>query len=76
MATLALDLTKSIDENAAVYFERAKKIKKKIEGAKTALDENLQKLRQLEQKKEIHDLFTPIFEELERQGFSKNDLGA
>ena len=52
MATLALDLTKSIDENAAVYFERAKKIKKKIEGAKTALDENLQKLRQLEQKKE------------------------
>ena len=52
MAMLVLDLTKNIDENAAVYFEKAKKIKKKIEGAEKALRENLKKLSELEGKKE------------------------
>ena len=52
MTKLTLDLTKSIDENAAVYFEKAKKIKKKIEGAEAALNENLKKLKELESKKE------------------------
>ena len=52
MTKLALDLTKSIDENAAVYFERAKKIKRKIEGAEKALNENLKKLQELEVKRE------------------------
>ena len=57
MARLVLDLTKSIDENAAVYFEKAKKIKKKIEGAEKALNESLKKLVQLEEKKEkiVHE---------------------
>ena len=48
MTKLLLDLTKSIDENAAAYFERAKKIKRKIEGAEKALKENLRKLQELE----------------------------
>ena len=52
MANLLLDLTKNIDENAAVYFEKAKKIRKKIEGAEKALGENLKKLREFESKKE------------------------
>ena len=52
MTRLALDLTKSIDVNASVYFERAKKIKKKIEGAEAALSSNLKKLKELEAKKE------------------------
>ena len=52
MARLALDLTKSIDENAAVYFEKAKKAKKKIEGAEKALNESLRKLHEFELKKE------------------------
>ena len=51
MAKLILDLTKNIDENASVYFEKAKKIKKKIEGAEIALNENLKKLKELESKK-------------------------
>ena len=33
MTKLVLDLTKSIDENATVYFEKPEKIKRKIEGA-------------------------------------------
>ena len=52
MTKLVLDLTKNIDENAAVYFEKAKKIKKKILGAEKALNETLKKLQELEFKKE------------------------
>ena len=51
MARLVLDLTKSIDGNAAVYFEKAKKAKKKTEGAEKALNESLKKLHELELKK-------------------------
>ena len=52
MTRLVLDLTKSIDENAAVYFEKAKKIRKKIGGAEKALNENLRKLQKFEAEKE------------------------
>lgn len=52
MAKLALDMLKSIDENAAVYFEKAKKAKRKIEGAEKALAENLRKLNEIGAKKE------------------------
>ncbi|MBI2658746.1 DUF814 domain-containing protein [Candidatus Woesearchaeota archaeon] len=52
MARLVLDLTKSIEENAAAYFEKAKKIKKKIEGAEKALNDSIRKLHELELKKE------------------------
>ena len=52
MTRLVLDLTKSTDENAAAYFEKAKKIKKKIEGAEKALNDSIRKLHELELKKE------------------------
>ncbi len=52
MTRLALSLTKNIDENAAVYFEKAKKIKKKIVGAGKALNISMKKLHELESKKE------------------------
>jgi predicted ribosome quality control (RQC) complex YloA/Tae2 family protein len=52
MTRLVLDLTKTIDENAAVYFERAKKIKRKVEGAEKALESNLKKLKELEAKRD------------------------
>ena len=56
MAKITLDLTKSIEENAASYFEKAKKAKKKIEGAQIALNENLKKLRELELRKEKEEI--------------------
>jgi hypothetical protein len=34
---ITLDIRKSLEENAAMYFERAKKAKRKLEGAKKAL---------------------------------------
>ncbi len=52
MARLVLDLKKSIEENASDYFEKAKKIKKKIQGAEEALRQSLKKLKELEEKKE------------------------
>ena len=50
MARLILDLNKSVEENASLYYEKAKKIKKKIAGAEEALKRNLAKLKELESK--------------------------
>src|SRR3989344_3472020 len=55
MARLVLDLKKSIEENASHYYEKAKKIKKKIAGAEEALQKSLKKLRELEAKREKHE---------------------
>ncbi len=49
---LQLDLTKSVEENAAEYFELAKKAKKKLAGAQKALEESRKKLAQLQQEEE------------------------
>ena len=67
MTRLVLDLTKSIDANAAVYFEKAKKIKKKIEGAEAALNENLKKLKDLEAKKEKEEVKSLLQEKLKER---------
>ena len=50
MTKVILHLAKGIEQNASVYYDKAKKIKKKIEGAKAALEENLKKLAKLEKK--------------------------
>ncbi|MDP3765967.1 MAG: NFACT RNA binding domain-containing protein [Nanoarchaeota archaeon] len=52
MATLVLDLKKSVEENASDYFEKAKKTKKKIKGAEEALQQSIRKLNELGAKKE------------------------
>lgn len=52
MVRLVLDLKKSIEENASDYFEKAKKMKKKIKGAEEALQQSIRKLKGLEAKKE------------------------
>ena len=47
MALIELDLNKTVEQNAAVYYEKAKKAKKKTEGAKEALAISLKKLEKL-----------------------------
>jgi len=47
MALIELDLNKTVEQNAAVYYEKAKKAKKKTEGAKEALALSLKKLEKL-----------------------------
>ncbi len=50
---LSIKYDKSIEENAAIYFEKAKKAKKKLRGAKRALLHSQEKLAKLKEKKEI-----------------------
>jgi len=51
MPQIELFLNKSIEENASDYFEKAKKLKKKVRGAKEAVGKYEKKLNQLEKKK-------------------------
>lgn len=44
---IEISLDKSVDENAGSYFEKAKKAKSKLEGAKKALDISKEKLEKL-----------------------------
>lgn len=44
MAKLRIFLDKSLEENAGIYYDKAKKIKKKIAGAEKALQESYAKL--------------------------------
>ena len=74
MATLVLDLKKSVEENASDYFEKAKKIKKKIQGAEKALLVSLKKLKELETKKEklsIEEEKNKIAKERKKEWYEK-----
>jgi len=46
---IEMDLQKSVDENAGVYFDLAKKAKRKLQGAKDAFEQSKKKLVQLQQ---------------------------
>lgn len=46
---ITLDVTKTVEENAQVYFEKSKKFKKKIDGVKEAIALYEKKLQQAEQ---------------------------
>ncbi|HEX54756.1 MAG TPA: DUF814 domain-containing protein [Candidatus Altiarchaeales archaeon] len=48
---IKLDIRKSSAENANLYYERAKKIKKKIMGAKRIIEETRERIRKLESEK-------------------------
>jgi len=48
MVKLTLDINKSLEHNASMYYDKAKKAKKKIVGAKEALIESHKKLKKLE----------------------------
>jgi len=45
--TFSLDLTRSIQANAAIYYERAKKTERKLKGAEKALHETQTKIQEL-----------------------------
>lgn len=52
---VTLDLDKSIEENAGGYFDKAKRAKQKIEGAREALERIQKKLIAAKKKKDKHD---------------------
>jgi len=45
---ITVQLEKSVEENASLYYEKAKKLKKKMEGAKEAIAEHKKKKEKLE----------------------------
>jgi predicted ribosome quality control (RQC) complex YloA/Tae2 family protein len=47
-----VDINKSVEKNAADYYEKAKKAKKKLGGAEKALVESRQKLEKLKKEKD------------------------
>ena len=49
---IALDSKKSIPDNAEVYYEKAKKAKRKIKGALIAIENTKRQLADMEAKKE------------------------
>ncbi len=53
MTTIELDIKKSVHENAEMYFNTAKKAKKKIKGAETTLKRYEEKLEILKLKKQV-----------------------
>lgn len=67
---ITLNFTKTIPENAALYYEKAKKAKKKLEGAKKALEISRQKLAELE--KETSELpRQQIIQPVKREWYEK-----
>lgn len=52
MAEIVLDIKKDIDKNAAVYYEKAKKAKRKIEGAKKKVAQAKKELETAEKKRD------------------------
>lgn len=56
MSEITLDIKKSIEENASDYFEKAKKLKKKLKGAEEALEKTKEKLKKIEIKKEKEEI--------------------
>lgn len=51
---IQLDIKKSAQENASLYYEQAKKSKKKIYGIKKALAETIKRIEEIEKKKTLY----------------------
>lgn len=49
---LAIDTKKSVEKNAEAYYEKSKKLKKKLKGAEEALQKSLRRLEELKTKSE------------------------
>ncbi len=64
---IEISLNQSVEENAATYFDLAKKSKRKMEGAKKALLESRKKLEELQKKEHL-------FLEEEQQKREKKDI--
>ena len=67
---ISLDIRKSVEENASVFFEKSKKAKKKLKGALEALEISKKKLKTVEDEKvEIKEL--NIKKVVKREWFEK-----
>lgn len=60
-----MNIKKTVEENAQDYFEKAKKARKKVKGAKKALIKSLEKLKKEEQKE--YDLSGPSVKKIRKK---------
>ena len=67
MVQIALNITKTLEQNAADYFEKAKKAKKKIDGAVGALEKAKAKLKVLVEKELKEEYDVDEIEEAQRR---------
>ncbi len=65
---VTIDVFKSVPQNAAFYYEQAKRAKKKIEGAKRAYEETLKRIEQAESRKKKTKV---VLEERKKHWFEK-----
>lgn len=67
--TFPVNLRRSIQENAAEYYEKGKKAEKRLEGAEKAFEETKQKITELERQKteKIAEISKPIFQKVEKR---------
>jgi len=66
---VTLDLKKTIDQNASEYFEKAKKAKKKLAGAKKALEKTKVKLTQEKEKTVV--IKKKLIKQIKKEWFEK-----
>lgn len=71
MVKIKIDVTKSLEKNAEVYFEKAKKAKKKAEGAREALRKSLQKLEQIKKEQVVEEKQTKAKAERKKEWYEK-----
>ncbi|UCH31160.1 MAG: NFACT family protein [Candidatus Bathyarchaeota archaeon] len=71
--TFSLKLRRSVQENAATYYNKAKKAEKKAEGAKKAMRETLGRISQLKMQKqiEVEEADQPITKRKKKAWFEK-----
>jgi predicted ribosome quality control (RQC) complex YloA/Tae2 family protein len=65
----SVNLRKSIQENAAEYYEKSKKAEKRLEGAEKAFEETKQKITELQKQKneKLAEVSKPIVKKVERR---------
>ncbi|MFQ6068416.1 MAG: ribosome rescue protein RqcH [Candidatus Bathyarchaeia archaeon] len=71
--SFSLSLRNSVQENAATYYERAKKAEKKVKGAKKAIEETLSHIEKLKQRKEVvvKEAYKPIVKRRKKAWYEK-----
>ncbi len=71
MPNITIDLNKSIEENASLYFEKAKKLKKKIAGAEAIIEQTKRKIEREGRKKEAEIESEEIVPDRKKQWYEK-----
>ncbi|MBU0615051.1 MAG: DUF814 domain-containing protein [Nanoarchaeota archaeon] len=71
MVNISIDLNKTVEQNAGIYYEKAKKSKKKTEGARAALEESRRHLIMLEKQREKEIKVEETKKDIKREWYEK-----